>query len=197
MGSFDIWQDFKKGLWPNIITTIGLILAPFAVYFHKNEWFFLAMWPFTLSWICDFFDGYISRKFNGISQIGSFYDPLADKITTMIYLLYFWDKINPIISILIITLGFSLTVLRIYKIYYGKKKNIEYNIMAKWAGKIKTNIEKSSFALIFLFSFFSSNYLYFRDENFVFYLDCFINLLLATTLFFAGLSLANQIKEIS
>lgn len=196
MSTFDIKADFKKGIIPNSITLFGLILAVLSVIFNYFNLLLISIILFAASWISDFFDGWSARKYNGTSQIGAFFDPLADKFCTWIFLYYFHNEIYFFLSIPIVAIGLSLTILRVYKIYYGKKKNIEYNIMAKLSGKIKTNIERSSFAILLILNLIKSIWPEIPEQTKEI-VEIFVNIALGASLIFANFSLINQIKEIS
>lgn len=191
----DIIADVKKGYLPNAVTLIGLFLIPVVLYFHKNNSFGLTLLFFTLTWVADYFDGWLARKLKQTSQTGAFFDPLADKIFTVIFLIYFWNNFSEFLSIPIIAIALSLTTLRLYKIYYGKEKKIEYNIMASASGKIKTNMEKSAFCLLFLADYYVG--IGCQVEYCGFYLPYIANFVLSTSIIFAAFSLHHQIREIS
>lgn len=65
---------------PNILTATRIISAPAVGYFLVNQQSGIAMSIFVYSCITDFVDGYIARKFNMKSIIGSILDPMADKL---------------------------------------------------------------------------------------------------------------------
>ena len=48
--------------------------------------YFLALILFFLAGITDFFDGYLARKYNAVSQLGEILDPIADKILILFVL---------------------------------------------------------------------------------------------------------------
>jgi cardiolipin synthase len=65
---------------PNLITTIRIILTPvFVIYLIQDE-FFSALIVFILCGISDGVDGFVARVFNQKSRLGTYMDPLADKI---------------------------------------------------------------------------------------------------------------------
>lgn len=68
---------------PNIITVIRLICIPLAVILNfvsiPNN-FLLAGLVFLLIAATDNLDGYIARKYNQVTQLGIFLDPLVDKM---------------------------------------------------------------------------------------------------------------------
>ena len=66
---------------PNILTTVRLIIIPFFAYFMLNsESFLVPLLLFVLSGVTDIVDGWIARHFNMITDVGSVYDPLVDKL---------------------------------------------------------------------------------------------------------------------
>lgn len=66
--------------WANRVTLLRIILIPFFVgaliYGHPNR----AAWVFALAVITDAIDGYIARVHSQMTTLGSFLDPLADKL---------------------------------------------------------------------------------------------------------------------
>lgn len=73
--------NHKNQLWtiPNILTYTRIITTPFIGYFITTGESKAALLLFTYSCVTDFIDGYIARKFNMKSVVGSIIDPLADK----------------------------------------------------------------------------------------------------------------------
>ncbi len=66
---------------PNILTTIRLVVIPFFAYYMlvaNNFWIAAAL--FLFSGITDVVDGWIARKYNMITDVGSVYDPFVDKL---------------------------------------------------------------------------------------------------------------------
>jgi len=76
---------------PNVLTVSRMVASPFIGYWIVQEEYFLAMSWFFLASATDSVDGFIAKRFNLKSVIGSFLDPVADKllvtimVTTMAY----------------------------------------------------------------------------------------------------------------
>jgi cardiolipin synthase len=71
----------EEKIWtaPNIISFLRILLTfGFAASFWSEQ-FILAAGLFAAAGFCDVLDGYIARKFNLISRLGTLLDPLADK----------------------------------------------------------------------------------------------------------------------
>ena len=50
------------------------------------EGYLLALVLFFLAGVTDYFDGYLARKYNAVSQLGEILDPIADKILILFVL---------------------------------------------------------------------------------------------------------------
>ena len=71
----------------NILTLTRIFLA--AVIFlllMSPDGYLLALILFFLAGITDYFDGYLARKYNEVSQLGEILDPIADKILILFVL---------------------------------------------------------------------------------------------------------------
>ena len=65
---------------PNLITTIRIILTPVFVIYIINDELISALFVLVISGLSDGVDGMVARLFNQKSKLGSYLDPLADKI---------------------------------------------------------------------------------------------------------------------
>ncbi len=68
---------------PNLITSARILMVPFFGIYVFNGDIVKASILFVIMAISDFFDGFLARKFNQISRIGKFLDPLADKLVIL------------------------------------------------------------------------------------------------------------------
>ena len=70
---------------PNKLTVARMIMVPFLVVFLLTGWGgeanrYIALIIFAAASITDWFDGYLARKNNLVTNFGKFMDPLADKL---------------------------------------------------------------------------------------------------------------------
>lgn len=69
---------------PNTITLLRISIIPFLFILllePGESWSLILAILFVIASITDFFDGYIARKYNLITTMGKFLDPIADKLT--------------------------------------------------------------------------------------------------------------------
>lgn len=105
---------------PNKLTVLRVLMIPFFVAFMLYElvpgydkWIALAI--FAIASLTDFFDGYLARRDNLITNFGKFMDPLADKLLVgaAIIGLITWGKIEAWIVIVIISREFIISGFRL------------------------------------------------------------------------------------
>jgi len=84
---------------PNILTlsriaVIPLIVATFFFDGDSARWFACAL--FTLAAVTDYLDGFLARRWEVMSNLGRFLDPIADKllVVTVIVMLASFDRIG-------------------------------------------------------------------------------------------------------
>ncbi len=65
---------------PNLITLSRIALAPVLILLLKNESYGAGLAVFLMAGLSDGLDGWIAKRFNITSRLGSILDPLADKI---------------------------------------------------------------------------------------------------------------------
>ena len=65
---------------PNIITLGRLCAVPMAVWMVLHGLFLSAFWLFAAAGVSDALDGYLARKMNEKTVLGSYIDPIADKL---------------------------------------------------------------------------------------------------------------------
>jgi CDP-diacylglycerol--glycerol-3-phosphate 3-phosphatidyltransferase len=107
---------------PNQLTILRIILTPiFLVLFLTGEPVLIQIsyLVFIIAAITDWYDGWLARKFNYITEWGKFMDPLADKILTstafiafvIVGVLQLW------MVLLIIIRDLLVTLIRVYADY--------------------------------------------------------------------------------
>ncbi|MCR5331396.1 MAG: CDP-diacylglycerol--glycerol-3-phosphate 3-phosphatidyltransferase [Lachnospiraceae bacterium] len=135
---------------PNKITVARFIMVPiFAVIFLiQLPWSnVVGLVVFLIACISDFFDGYLARKNNLVTDFGKLMDPLADKLlvcTALVCFIEVRDNFPAWCAILIIAREFIISGIR----QLGAEKKII--IMASIWGKAKTVLQMITCILFIL-----------------------------------------------
>ena len=143
---------------PNKLTILRIVMIPvFVALFYISVvpcHFILSAVVFALAAFTDFLDGYIARKYNLVTDLGKFLDPIADKVlvlTAMILML------TPIAGGLLpaISGGIGVTVILARELIVSSFRMVAASkkvvIAADKLGKIKTVSQDIALVLI-LFS---------------------------------------------
>ena len=64
---------------PNLISLGRLFAVPIIVWLISSSEMAIALWIFIAAGVSDAVDGFIAKRFDAASRLGSFIDPLADK----------------------------------------------------------------------------------------------------------------------
>ena len=123
---------------PNKLTTFRVVLIPFFIFFLMTElipyskWIALAI--FCIASLTDFFDDYLARKWNMVTNFGKFMDPLADKLLVCSAIIAFtaMDRMPAWIVIIIVAREFIISGFRLI----AAEKGVV--IAASYWGKFKT-----------------------------------------------------------
>lgn len=65
---------------PNLLTILRIFLVPFFIIMVIEKRFAPALSALTIAGISDALDGFIARYFNQRTELGSYLDPIADKL---------------------------------------------------------------------------------------------------------------------
>lgn len=127
---------------PNILCYFRIALVPVFIYIYFNaetsEGHFLSAGILLLSSLSDFFDGYIARKYNMITELGKLIDPVADKLTQFVVactLMYTYPAYALLVAIIVLKDGMLLFVG--WFIYRKKGRHLA---QAEMPGKIATAV---------------------------------------------------------
>jgi len=120
---------------PNQLTVLRIILTPVFLYFFLSDnpfYIQISLAIYLVAALTDWYDGWLARKFNYITEWGKFWDPLADKIlTSTVFIGFVIVKLLPLwMVILIIFRDLSVTLLRVYADSRGYSFRTTY--YAKW-----------------------------------------------------------------
>ena len=136
----------------NILTLIRIIIIPIIVLciYLKNPFFgWTAFILFCVASITDYFDGYLARIRNEVTNFGTFLDPIADKLLVASVILILtskgviadWETIPALIILLR-----EITVSGLREYLAGIKVSVPVSRIAK----LKTLLQLSALALLIL-----------------------------------------------
>lgn len=141
---------------PNKITITRMALIPIIIALFLIDSIpygkFFATIIFIIATVTDFLDGYIARKYNLVTDMGKFLDPVADKVLFMAgFLLIFLNPFIPVeylilAGIIVVTRDNLVNSLR----QIGASKG--FVIAAAWSGKIKTTFLDIAIIVIMFYS---------------------------------------------
>ena len=129
-------------LFINLITISRMVFgAIIFVLLTIAESYWYAFILFFIASITDYFDGYLARKYNLVSQIGEILDPIADKILIVFLLFAITVNLNSyyigFFSAIIITREIWVGALRDYNARQHKSDATKVTFLAK----IKTTVQ--------------------------------------------------------
>lgn len=118
---------------PNSITLIRIILTPLFVFFLAKGQGSWALVVFTVAGLTDALDGFLARAWGQRTVLGSYLDPLADKlllITCFISLSYY-GKIPPWITIIALSRDLFLVLGSLAIYWLTKSLKIKPTVWSK------------------------------------------------------------------
>lgn len=120
---------------PNQLTILRIILTPVFLFFFLSDnslFIQISLAVYIVAALTDWYDGWLARKFNYITEWGKFWDPLADKIlTSAVFIGFVIVGLLPLWMVfLIIFRDLSVTLLRVYADSRGYTFRTTY--YAKW-----------------------------------------------------------------
>ena len=136
---------------PNKLTIARMIIVPFLVIFLLTGWGgeanrYISLTLFVVASVTDWFDGYLARKNNLVTNFGKFMDPLADKLLVCSAMICMIDlkRLSAWFVIIIIAREFIISGFRLIAAENG------IVIAANYWGKFKTASQMITIILLIL-----------------------------------------------
>lgn len=153
-------QTVVRGSFPvklPLILTIGRIfISPiFLIFYLKYQHLgvtlhalpFVLIFLLGLSELSDFFDGYLARKFNVVTELGKILDPMADSITRLTILLTFTQGFIDLPLLLVFVFVYRDAMISTLRTVCALKG---VTLAARTSGKIKAVLQAISIFLILI-----------------------------------------------
>lgn len=167
---------------PNKLTILRIVLTFVFMFFVFSQgliYKILALIIFALASLTDFYDGYIARKRNLVTNFGKIMDPIADKLLVLGAFLAFVELqvVASWMVVLIISREIFITGLRLFAITKGKF------LEAERGGKHKTVSQIVAIVSILVYLIFKETLIRFFTwtESFQFYCDLTIFVIMSIT----------------
>ena len=133
---------------PNCMGYFRILLIPLFCFLYLNAKdrsdYYLAAGVILVSYITDFLDGQVARRFHMITEFGKLLDPVADKLThgaIALCLAFRYEAMRYLFVLMVLKEGF-MAVMGVINLRHGRKLD-----GAKWFGKFCTG---ALFILLFL-----------------------------------------------
>jgi len=138
---------------PNQLTVLRIILTPVFLWLFLSDNLTMNLFSvlvFIIAALTDWYDGWLARKYNYITDWGKFLDPLADKILTSTAFFGFVviGRLELWMVLIIVFRDFFITGVRIY----AEKKELDFK--TSYIAKAKTFIQMAFLYFLILLYFF-------------------------------------------
>jgi len=135
---------------------IFLAVSVFSAHPPSAFWFIVGFGAMVLSAITDLFDGYCARKFQVASRLGSYADPMTDKVfylTTFPTLVYLADRAGQPTHARVLLLFAILFLLRDQWVSFLRSLGALHSLSAKanWSGKARTVVSFPTICVIYYY----------------------------------------------
>jgi CDP-diacylglycerol--glycerol-3-phosphate 3-phosphatidyltransferase len=133
-----------------------LAVSVFCSYPVSEFWFVMAFAAMILSAVTDLFDGYFARRFQVTSRLGSYADPMTDKVfylTTFPTLVYLADRVGQHGHARVLLVLAILFLLRDQWVSFLRSLGALHDLSAKanWSGKARTLISFPTICVIYYY----------------------------------------------
>jgi CDP-diacylglycerol--glycerol-3-phosphate 3-phosphatidyltransferase len=133
-----------------------LAVNVFAPHPLSERWFIAAFSAMILSALTDLFDGYFARRFGVTSRLGSYADPMMDKIfylTTFPTLVFLADRVGEPSHARVLLVLAILFLIRDQWVSFLRSLGALHGLSAKanWSGKVRTLISFPTICVIYYY----------------------------------------------
>ncbi len=143
---------------PNKLTLLRVFMIPlFVAVFFINAIpynYLISAMIFALAAFTDFLDGYIARKYNLVTNLGKFLDPIADKALVATAFIVMLVTLSDGTQILPYYAGIGVAIILVRELAVSGFRMVAASkgsvLAADWSGKIKTVLQDVSIILLLI-----------------------------------------------
>lgn len=182
---------------PNLLSLTRIILVPVFVIFLIQDKYYNALIVFVIAGLTDALDGTMARLLNAQTKLGSYLDPIADKLllaTSFIFLAILgiipsWLTVIVISRDFMILLGIAILTLM----------SITFEIRPALIGKITTTLQIGTVFLVLVYKALTNNLSYNYILNFFFWLTAATTVASGLVYIIRGIKIVNgtNLKEVN
>lgn len=134
-----------------VVPLLLLLMWPKSLLFN-----FLAAVLFIIASITDYYDGHLARKYNAVSNLGKFIDPVTDKIlvSSVLIVMVALGKVDPYLVIILLARDTFIGGIR------SAAAADQVVIAAKASGKWKTGLQMSAIPALILSDYHHKSFNY-------------------------------------
>jgi len=143
---------------PNLLSLTRIILVPVLIIFLIQDKYYNALIVFIIAGLTDALDGTMARLLNAQTKLGSYLDPIADKLllTTSFVILAILGIVPSWLTVIVISRDFMIllgaAILTLM--------SINFEIKPALIGKITTTLQTGTVFLVLLYEAFTHNLSY-------------------------------------
>ena len=144
---------------PNLLSIFRMTAFLPVIIFFSFEYYLTSFFLFSAAAWSDFLDGFLARKYNLTSNLGSLLDLVADKILVSSILIFFvfytTNIVLLILALIIILREISISSLRLFLVSNGIELS---KITPDGFGRLKTFLQMFSLSLLLLYPIFGESF---------------------------------------
>lgn len=122
---------------PNLLSILRILLIFPIAYYVWNDALNVVILLVFISFVSDYLDGIIARRFNQVSEWGKILDPLADKLAIGILLIVLYLKQEVPLWLVIVVVGRDVLIILIG---LGFAEKYKFVIPSNFLGKVTANV---------------------------------------------------------
>jgi len=132
---------------PNLLTLARICLTPLLAWLLLRQWMKAAFFVFFIAGLTDALDGLIARVLDQKSRLGSYIDPVADKLLLVTSFVLLWNVGEIPFWLVLIVVGRDLVILGGFFVLYFWQ--VEFEIKPLVSSKLTTLFQLGTvFALL-------------------------------------------------